>query len=104
MKLHEGDNLLVYGLYHVEKATVIKAEKGVYTLNNQMKVDRDLKVLNSKDSYVVEIWDENKYKFLHYRSMMEKKLNLIQSGYMKLDQGSLIRVYEKLDKLIEKYM
>lgn len=104
MKLHEGDNLLVYGLYHVEKASVIKAEKGIYTLNNQMKVDKDLKVLNSKDSYNVEIWDEDKYKFLHYRSMMDKKISIIQNGYLKLDQDSLIRVYEKLDKLIEKYM
>ena len=98
MKYHEGDHLLVYGQYHVEKATITKVEKGFLILDNQMKVDKDLKVLNAKSAFTVENWDENKYKFLHYRSMMEKK------GYKKLDQDALIRVYEKLDKLIEKYL
>lgn len=104
MKYHEGDHLLVYGQYHVEKATITKVEKGFLVLDNQMKVDRDLKVLNAKSAFTVENWDENKYKFLHYRSMMEKKISQLQNGYRKLDQDALIRVYEKLDRLIGKYL
>ena len=45
MKLQIGTPVLVVGPFLHEKATVVKAEKGVYTLNNQLKINRDYKVL-----------------------------------------------------------
>lgn len=103
-KLEKGDILLCYSLNHVEKAEVERVEGGVITLNNQVKVDQSLNILNSASkSLKVEAWDPEKYHYLVAKSMMDKVLYKLNGGYKGLEPESLVRVYDKLSRLVNKY-
>lgn len=104
MKLKEGDLLLVYGAYHLEKAKVIRVDKGIITLSNQMKVDKSLSPINSKSGFTVEPWDESKYEYLKAKSLFSKRLATIEDNASKLDPDTFVKVYNKLEKIISKYI
>lgn len=74
------------------------------TLSNQLKVDKELKMLNSKNTNVkVEEYDSEKYKYLRSLSLMDKVLYKINSKYRTLGKEEIIRVYEKLCRIAERY-
>lgn len=102
MKLKEGDLFLVTGPAHFEKAKIIKAEKGVYTLNNQMKIDRDLKVIgNSK--FIVSQFDQDKYDYLLAVNQIPRKLTQIKELLNKgLSREHSILINRKLTKLLDR--
>lgn len=99
-----GDILLCYSSYHVEKARITALDKGIITLDNQLKVDRDLNILNTRNPDIhIEEMDYDKYRYLRARSMMDKVLYRINSKYRKLGVEDTVRVYEKLSRIAEKY-
>lgn len=103
-KFEVGDTLLCYSSYHYEKAVITKIEGGIITLSNQLKVDKELKILNSKNTDVkVEEYDSEKYKYLRSLSLMDKVLYKINSKYRTLGKEETIRVYEKLCRIAERY-
>lgn len=103
-KFEKGGLLLCYSPYHVEKSSIIDITGGVITLNNQMKVDKHLNILNSKTKGIkVEEWDQDKYDYLVAKSMMDKVLYKINSKYRELEPENLVRVYEKLNRLVDRY-
>ena len=53
-----GDLLLVTGPAFFEKTAIKERKKGIYTLENGIKMDRTLHPLNSK--YKIEVFDEEK--------------------------------------------
>lgn len=101
MKLQVGTPVLVVGPYLHERAEVIKAEKGVYTLNNQLKINRDYKVLVKSD-FICKPWDEEEYNYLQAKSLLKREINNLNS-YDKLNREDTIRLYEKVKKLNEKF-
>lgn len=99
-----GDILLCYSSYHVEKTRILSIENGILVLDNQIKVDRDLNILNTKNTDIhVETMDYDKYRYLQARSLMDKVLYKINSKYKKLNAENTVKVYDKLNKLVEKY-
>lgn len=102
MKLKEGDPLLVIGHSHFEKAHVINVKKGVITLNNQIKVDNTLKVLNNS-KFEVKPFDQTEYDHLISKSEIPKLLSKITSSYQNLPSSSMIMVKHKLERIIKKY-
>lgn len=99
-----GDELLVYNQYHLEKSRVEKITKrGTLLLSNQLEVESPtLNVLNSKSKFTVEPFDQDKYDYLFAKSMMEKKIFFISSKYSSLKPESMVKLYNGLDKLINK--
>ena len=63
MKLNIGDPVLVTGPAHFEKAEVIERSKGIYTLNNQMKITKDLSIIGNSRFKVTPFNDEE-YDYL----------------------------------------
>lgn len=103
-KFEVGDTLLCYSSFHYEKAVITKIEGGIMTLSNQLKVDKELKMINSKNQEVkIEPYDSEKYKYLRSLSLMDKVLYKINSKYRTLGPEDTIRVYEKLTRIIERY-
>lgn len=102
MKLQIGTPVLVVGPYLHERAEVVKAEKGVYTLSNNLQIDRDYKML-SKSEFKAEPWDESKYDYLQAKSLMVRHLNNIRENYSKLNEEDTVAVFNKLKKLNTKY-
>lgn len=104
IKVQPGDILLCYSPYHLERVKVAKVDGGVITLANQVKVDKHLNILNSKNPDLkVELMDEEKYRMLYARSMMDKVLYKINSGAKDLNDENVVRVFDKLTKLAERY-
>ena len=101
-KLKVGDLILITGPAHYEKATVIKVEKNVVTLDNQMKIDHEFNNL-TKTSMVAEPWNQDKFDILHAKRMMEPWLFAIQSGWRELTDEAIVAIEHKLSKIIEKY-
>lgn len=101
MKLQVGTPVLVVGPFLHEKAEVIKAEKGVYTLNNQLKINRDFKVL-VKSEFTCKPFDQNEYDYLQAKSMLTREIDNLKN-YPTLSQEDTIRLYEKIKKLNDKF-
>jgi len=101
MKLQVGTPVLVVGPFLHEKAEVIKAEKGVYTLNNQLKINRDFRVL-VKSEFTCKPFDQNEYDYLQAKSMLTREIDNLKN-YPTLSQEDTIRLYEKVKKLNDKF-
>lgn len=72
-----GDLLLVIGPAFFEKTSIKSKEKGVYLLENGIKIDNTLKPINSK--YQVEKFDENKYKLLKASRVVNRGIEKISN-------------------------
>lgn len=72
-----GDLLLVTGPAFFEKTSIKSKEKGVYLLENGIKVDRSLKPLNSK--YQIEKFDNEKYRLLKAKRVVNRGIEKISS-------------------------
>lgn len=97
-----GDLLLVTGTAFFEKATIKERKKGIYTLDNGIKTDRNLNPLNSK--YKIEVFEEKKYKtLLAHRTLskgIEKLVAINKKGIEKPE--NLIYVASKLNRILKK--
>lgn len=101
-KLQVGDPILITGPAHYEKATVIKVEKNVVTLDNQMKINHEFNNL-TKTVMVAEPWDQDKFDILHAKRMMESEILAIQKGWRRLPDEAIVAIEHKLSKIMEKY-
>lgn len=72
-----GDLLLVTGPAFFEKTYIKSKEKGVYILENGIKIDRSLTPLNSK--YKVEKFDDEKYRLLKAKRVVDRGLEKIST-------------------------
>lgn len=97
-----GDPILITGPSHYEKATVIKVEKNVVTLDNQMKINHEFNNL-TKTPMVAEPWDQDKFNILHAKRMMDPEILAIQRGWMKLPDDAIVAIDHKLSKILKKY-
>ena len=100
-KLKIGNPVLITGPFHYEKATVISIEKGVITLSNNMKIDRDYKNV-TKSNYQAQPWDEHEFEYQKAYHSLCSLLDKYQNSFRKLDKDSLILTYNKLIKLANK--
>ena len=98
MKLQIGQEFLVYGPYHYEKAKVVKAEKGRYTLDNNMVIDRDLNP-TVPTTMKVELFDNNKWEFLVANGELPKLIAKLASS--KVSEDKVVKVHKKLVKLLD---
>lgn len=98
MKLQIGQEFLVYGPYHYEKAKVVKAEKGRYTLDNNMVIDRDLNP-TVPTTMTVEPFDNNKWEFLVAKGELPKLIAKLASS--KVSEDKVVKVHKKLVKLLD---
>ena len=101
MKLQVGTPVLVIGPFLHEKAEVIKAEKGVYTLNNQLKIDRDFKVL-VKSEFTCKPFNQSEYDYLQAKSLLTREIDNLKN-YSNLSPEDTIKLYEKVKKLNDKF-
>ena len=106
-KLAVGDHSLVKGLSHIEKALVKSIEKGLYILDNGLKLNSNLEIVegvkNSK--LTVTPFDEVEYNYGISRLKISRYTNLILSNYKDLkDKEAVIRIAEKLEKVCTKYI
>ena len=100
-KLNVGDEFIVTGYAHFERCKITKVENKVYYLDNQIKMNRDLKPINS-NSVTITPFSQELYDFLLAKSNIPKLLNKIQNMYKICSKGSTLLIYHKLDKLIKK--
>ena len=100
-----GDLLLVTGSAFFEKTAIKEMKKGIYTLENGIKMDRTLHPLNSK--YKIEVFDEEKYKTMTAQrtltSGIEKLASINKKGIENTDliryaAAKISRIIEKLEK------
>lgn len=103
MKLNIGDSVLVTGPAHFEKAEVIERSNGVYTLNNQMKITKDLSIIG-KSRFKVSPFDQEEYDYLIAVNQIPRQLSIIKE---KMDKGlkreSVLRIHNKLKSITIKY-
>lgn len=100
-KLNVGDEFIVTGYTHFERCKITKVENKVYYLDNQIKMNRDLKPINS-NSVTITPFSQELYDFLLAKSNIPKLLNKIQNMYKICSKESTLLIYHKLDKLIKK--
>lgn len=108
MKLKENDYLLVIGPAHFEKVKVEEVLKNKkYKLANNMVVDKNLNVvsiINSK--FTVEVFDQEKYDYLvaneRLPKVINKLLDKLKSG--KLSNDKVVKLYNKMKKIEERYL
>lgn len=72
-----GDLLLVTGPAFFEKTSIKSKGKGVYILENGIKIDRYLTPLNSK--YQIEKFDDEKYRLLKAKRVVNRGLEKIST-------------------------
>ena len=86
-----------------EKAEVIERSKGIYTLNNQMKITKDLSIIGNSRFKVTPFNDEE-YNYLLAVNQIPRQLSIIKE---KMDQGlakeSILKIHQKLKNIITKY-
>lgn len=103
MKLNIGDPVLVTGPAHFEKAEVIERSKGIYTLNNQMKITKDLSIIGNSRFKVTPFNDEE-YSYLLAVNQIPRQLSIIKE---KMDKGlakePILKIHQKLKNIITKY-
>lgn len=106
MKLKEKDALLVTGPAHYEKALVDSVLKGnKYKLNNGITIDNNLNIISIVTSkFKVELFDEDKYNYLLSMERIPRILGKINEKLEKLPNESVIKLYNKLRKMEEKYL
>jgi hypothetical protein len=92
---------LITGPFHYEKATVISVEKGIITLSNNMKIDREYQNV-TKSNYQAQPWDEQEFEYQKAYHSLSGLLDKYQNYFRKLDKDSLVLVYHKLNKLATK--
>lgn len=102
MKLKEGTELLVTGPGFFEKTTIKLIKGEVITLDNMMKINKNLKPLD-KSRFTVELFDENKYQYLVNMRRFPELLEKIKNNYKNLQQADFLRFYDKVNKLIAKF-
>lgn len=101
MKLQIGTPVLVVGPFLHEKAKVIKDEKGVYTLDNQLKINRNYEVL-VKSEFKCMPFDQSKYDYLQAKSLLHREINNL-NNFSKLSEEEVIKLYEKVHKLNQRF-
>lgn len=106
MKLKEKDALLVTGPSHYEKAIVDSILKdNRYKLNNGMVIDNNLNIISIVTSkFKVEPFDEVKYNYLLSKERIPRILTKINEELGKLPNESVIKLYNKLKRIEEKYL
>lgn len=97
-----GDLLLVTGPAFFEKTAIKERKKGVYTLENGIKTDRDLNPINSK--YQIEVFNEEKYKTLVAQRTLNHDLEKLAAINKKgIKNPDIIRyAATKISRIIEK--
>ena len=92
-----GDLLLVTGPAFFEKTAIKERKKGVYTLENGIKTDRDLNPINSK--YQIEVFNEEKYKTLVAQRTLNHDLEkLIKNpDIIRYAAAKISRIIEKIE-------
>lgn len=94
--------LLVYNDYHFEKAKVVKREKGLYILNNQMRITRDGVPINSK--LKVKPFDILEFEYLVAKRDLPKLIKSLEVSSKGLPSEATIKLYDKVKKLVTKYV
>lgn len=94
-----GDLVLVTGTAHFEKAEIITRKKGIYTLNNGIKMDRTLKPLNSKCK--IREFHESEYEFLLCQREIPRFLKTIGDNFKACPHDTALKLSKKLKKLTE---
>ena len=91
---------------HYEKALVDSVLKGnKYKLNNGMTIDNNLNIISIVTSkFKVELFDEDKYNYLLSMERIPRILGKINEGLGKLPNESVVKLYNKLRKMEEKYL
>lgn len=107
MKYHEGDAFLVTSPYLREKAIIIDIERTkelgiIYVLDNQVKVNENLKALNSRVN--VEPWDEDKYAYLIAKTQISQMLDDLSHAWKDWDQGKIMTFHAKLMQMKARFI
>lgn len=97
-----GDELLVYGPAFFEKATIVKKEKEVFILNNNMKVSPTMQVLNS--SFKVKLYIHEEFEVMVARKDILRSLREIDKFISSptgntISDSSMIKAYHRLTKI-----
>lgn len=100
-KLKIGTPVLVVGPFLNDKAEVVSIEKGVYTLNNNLKIDRNFNVLVKSD-FICKPFDQVEYDFLQAKIMLQTEINKLYA-YKDLPKEDMVELYNKVKKLNRKY-
>ena len=103
--LKAGDPVLITGPKFFEKATVVSVKNGTLTLNNNMVVSEDLRVVlnNPKSRMEIKKFDEQEYNFLVAKSNFNRVLERINLLQYKLSQEDLIKLFDRLNKIEQKF-
>lgn len=97
-----GDLLLVTGPAFFEKTAIKERKKGIYTLENGIKMDRTLHPLNSK--YKIEVFDEEKYKTMTAQRTLTSSIDKLAAINKKgIENANIIRyAAAKISRILEK--
>lgn len=98
-RIKVGDELLVYSPNHLEKAKIIGRSKGIYILNNQMRLGRDMVPINSK--LKIKKFDQLEWDYLRAKKAIPKQLEEIKNSFEALSIDNVIKISGKLSKLIK---
>ena len=83
----------------------IKRAHSAYKLNNGMTIDNNLNIISIVTSkFKVELFDEDKYNYLLSMERIPRILGKINEGLGKLPNESVVKLYNKLRKMEEKYL
>lgn len=104
MKLKEGDILMVLGPAHFEKAEITKAEKGIYTLNNGLKIDSNLQILGGTSRFKVKPFEQSEYDYHLALNSILRLLQVIRDNYKNLSSENVLKIKDKLERITNKYM
>lgn len=99
MKLQLGQEFIVLGLHHYEKAKVIAIDKKVYTLDNHVKIDSNLQPLNT-NKVTVEVFDQDKWDLLIAKGELPKLIAELHTKIFTDEQ--VMYTHKKLKKLLSK--
>ena len=97
-----GDLLLVTGPAFFEKTAIKERKKGIYTLENGIKMDITLHPLNSK--YKIEVFDEEKYKTMTAQRTLTRGIDKLAAINKKgIENAHIIRsAAAKISRILEK--
>ena len=99
MKLQLGQEFIVLGLHHYERAKVIAIDKKVYTLDNNVKIDSNLQPLNT-NKVKVELFDQDKWDLLVAKGELPKLIAELNTKIFTDEQ--VMYTHKKLKKLLSK--
>lgn len=105
MKLQIGDYLLVKGFAHFERAKISEIGDNYYKLDNGLKINKSLKVLNSNKGFQVEEYNEEEYQYMIKKNMIARYINSIKDNYQNVKSyENISRIHRHLKVIIEKYI